>query len=101
MKSPRDILEIQEGEALLTEAEAAFPSDRSAKTFELAFDTLNDAIADGHGEGVEAFVANLKYAYSRRVLARLKEIPTRQIDVFFPYVELLFVRAREEFETLC
>ena len=99
--NPRAIQDIQEGEALFREAEATFPSQRSAHRFREVFDTLNAYVLEEVPDPpIAIFVANLKYAYTRRVLDRLQEIPLQQVDVLVPYVSMLFFSAKQEFDAL-
>ncbi len=96
----REIADISEAEDLLKEAETSFPSARSAALFSEAIDTLNAYVHEEEPDDeILNFISNLKYSYTRRVLSRLQEIQTQQVDVLFPYL-LALLRAQKEFDAL-
>ena len=98
LEHPHDVLK---GRGLLEEAIEQTDHGKRTKYFEEALDILDDYISDYPETPHKTFIETIRLTYTKKLLEGLSSIREPDIDIFFRYFEIFWVKVGNEFKIIC
>jgi hypothetical protein len=97
---PRAVPEIREALALLEAYEASGARHEDARSFQHAFEILDDFVEDDPDTPHLQFINNIRYAHTRRMLQRLGSVDPSDLAASIEHVVVLVETVAKETERL-